>query len=707
MPDFLRTSSFQILSKNLDLIFVIAVIGVITIIFIPLPNFLIDLLLITNITITLLILLTSIYVKEPINFSVFPTILLLTTAFRLSLNIATTRLILTNAATLKEEAAGKVIKAFGTFVAGNQPLIGFIIFIIIFVIQFVVITKGATRISEVAARFVLDALPGKQMSIDAELNAGIITPEESKVMRARIAREADFYGAMDGAAKFVRGDAIAGVVISLVNILGGFLLGYLKYGFSLAESLVIFTKLTIGDGLVSQVPALIVSLSAGLIITRVSSEADLGKDIVSQVFSVPKALAATSVFLLFLVITPLPKIQLLIASLSLASILVIMSQASKRKKIEETAKKAQVKREPERVEGLLKIDPIELEIGYNLIPLVEPEQGGDLLERITLLRRQIAVDLGLVVPPIRIRDNLQLEPEQYSIKVRGIKEGEGSIMMGHFLALESALVKEKIEGVETVEPVFKTKAYWITADKKRQAEANNYTVVEPSAVIATHLSEVIKRNAPIILTKDSVNNLINNLKETSPNLVEEVNKVMKVGEVQKILQNLLKENVSIRDLETILEALTDYAPKIKEPELLTEYVRIALGKSICQRLLEKDGKLYCIALDTELEELVKEKIDFTEKGLIIKLPPNLMNSVIEAIMNSLEKLVKNGHLPVVLTSPEIRLAIRRILERTQPSINVISYTEVPRDIRLEIVATAEISSANPSKNSSKPEKALV
>ncbi|HLF93915.1 MAG TPA: flagellar biosynthesis protein FlhA [Planctomycetota bacterium] len=679
--------------RHQDVIFVMAILAILGTIFVPLPPFVLDFLLTISITISILVLVTVIYTKEPMKFSVFPSVLLMTTAFRLALNVAATRQILGNAGTQGTGAAGKVIEAFGNFVAGKEPVIGFVIFAILVIVNFVVITKGSGRISEVAARFTLDAMPGKQMAIDADLNAGLIKESEARERRAQIGREADFYGAMDGASKFVRGDAIAGIIITLINIVAGFIIGWLRFDMPASKSLYTFTILTIGDGLVSQIPALIVSLAAGLIVTRATADTNLGKEFLGQIFSERKVLFISMGFVGLLLLTAifmgsgLPKFQLAAVGTFLGVVAWVLGTAEKDKAKVDLAKKEKdivAAKRPEKVEGLLHVDAMELEIGYGLIRLVDPGQGGGFLDRVTRIRRQMAVDLGLVVPPVRIRDNMQLEPNQYVIKIKGTSIAQGSILPEHWLAMDSGAATGPIEGVKTKEPAFGLTAYWVVEGQKQRAEAMGYTVVDAATVLATHLTESIKLHAHELLTRDEVNNLIKTLKEQSPAVVEEVvPAVMKPGEVQKVLQNLLKEGVSIRDLGTILETIGDYAPRSKDPEVLTEYVRNALARTICRQHVERDGKMYVITLDPKLEDMVKSAIERTDRGTFLGLTPATVNRISERIGKEVEKLVTAGHTPVILCSPQVRAQVKKIADTIQPGIAVLSYNEILRDVQVE------------------------
>jgi flagellar biosynthesis protein FlhA len=669
------------IGKNKDVLFVMALLAILGTIFVPLPPFLLDFLLVISITLGVLILMTVIYVREPVKFSAFPSILLMTTAYRLALNVATTRQILGNASQDGTRAAGRVVETFGNFVAGADPVIGFVIFSILIIVNFIVITKGAGRVSEVAARFTLDAMPGKQMAIDADLNAGLIKDGEARERRAQVSREADFYGAMDGASKFVRGDAIAGIIITLVNIVAGFAIGWLKYHMPASRALQTFTILTIGDGLVSQIPALIVSLAAGLIVTRAASDANLGGEMVSQLFGQKKVLWITMGFLGLLLASALflgsglPWFQILMGS---------AEKAKARSDAEKQERDAVSHRQPEKVEGLLKVDPMELEIGLGLVKLVDPGQGGGFLDRVAQVRRQMAVDLGLVVPPVRIRDNEALEPNGYAIKIRGVAIATGTLRPDRCLAMESGTVTGTLDGIATKEPAFGLKGYWINEELKPTAEVLGYQVVDAGTVLSTHLTETIKRYAHELLTRDEVNHLIKTLKEESPAVVDEVvPAVLKPGEIQKVLQNLLREGVSIRDLNTILETLGDYGPRIKDPEVLTEYVRNSLARSISRRHASEDGRIYVVTLDPKLEDVIKAATERTERGSLLSLSPVMVGRIGERLGREIAKLAAAGREPVVLCSPQVRAQVRRIAETIQQGIAVLSYNEVVQDVKVE------------------------
>ncbi len=671
----------------LDLVLVFGIVGILVAIFVPLPTFILDLLLVVNITLGIVVLLTSVYVREPLQFSVFPSLLLVTTAFRLALNVATTRVILSNAKESGVFAAGHVIAAFGDFVAGKEPLIGFVIFVILIIVQFVVITKGATRVSEVAARFTLDAMPGKQMAIDADLNAGLIREAEARQRRAQISREADFYGAMDGASKFVRGDAIAGILITLVNIVGGFVLGWLKYGMSPGEALKVFTLLTVGDGLVSQIPALMISISAGLIVTRATAESDLGRDLLSQIFSSSRALWVSGGFLVFLAFTPMPALPLVLIAAAIMTVAYVTQQV-KQKETVETTKRQQREAaapKPEKVEALLHVDPMELEVGWDLVRLVDPNQGGDLVNKITAIRRQMALEMGFVLPPVRIRDNGNLPPGGYVIKIRGVPVAQGKLLVDHFLGMDAGAARGRLDGVPTNEPVFGRAATWITESQKQRAEALGFNVVGAVDVLTTHLSEVIRIHSSELLTREDVHGLLQTLKETAKTLVEEVVPAqLKPGELQKVLQSLLRERVSIRDLATILETLADYAPRTKDPEILTEYCRNALARSIGQSLLGKDGRLHVLTLDPKFEDLIKGATERSEAGSYVALPPKVLQRVLQRITTELSRADKLGLAPmVILCSPQVRLQVKRLVDSVAPTVAVISFNEVAKDVKVE------------------------
>ncbi len=680
MREFLLERRFSIFSE-LGVAF--AVVLILTVMVLPLPAWLLDILLALSISISLLVLLTTVYIRKPLEFSAFPSVLLVVTLFRLSLNVATTRRILLYG-NMGTAAAGHIIEAFGQFVVGGSYVVGFVIFLILVIINFIVITKGAQRIAEVAARFTLDAMPGKQMAIDADLNAGIIDEEEARRRRQEIQREADFYGAMDGASKFVRGDAIAGLIITFINIVGGLIIGVMQYKMSLSKAAKTYTILTIGDGLVSQIPALIVSTAAGILVSRAASESHLGSDIVKQLTSYPRALFLASGVLFFGGFVPgFPFLPFFLLS-ALFGILGYLG--IKREKVieKEEPKEETPEVEIERIKTTLQIDPIELELGYNLIPLVEK---GDLLNRIRAMRRQIAQDLGFIVPPIRVRDNLSLPPNSYRILIYGTEVASGELMVDRYLAISpKETEKEEIEGIPAREPAFGIPALWVDEENREKAMLAGYTVVDATTVIITHLSEVIKKHAHELLGRDELNDLLDALARNYPRLVEDlVPNVISHGLLQKVLQNLLKEGVSIRNLKKILETLADFAPKIEDPELLTEYVRQALGRQIVKQYLTPDGYLPVILIDSELEKQLLENVQRTERGSFLVLSQEKLNELASKVSASLDEALKEGVQPVILTSFELRAPFRKFIERVLPRVPVLSHVEVPSDVKVKVL----------------------
>jgi flagellar biosynthesis protein FlhA len=677
---------FARLHANRGMILPLALITLLMVILVPLPTFLLDFLLVVNITLSVIVLVTTIYVKSPLEFAVFPSLLLAITLFRLVLNVATTRLILTGGKDI--DAAGQVVMTFSQFVTRGSMAVGIIIFLIIVIIQFVVITKGATRISEVAARFTLDAMPGKQMAIDADLNAGHITEQQARQRRDEISQEADFYGAMDGASKFVRGDAIAGIIITFVNVLGGLYVGMFEHKMTLLNCLDVYTKLTIGDGLVSQVPAFIVSLAAGLIVTRTSSRKDLGDEMLSQIFANPKALIVACAFLMLMSFTGLPKPQMFILAGCCAGIALTMTRSTKRAVAVAAAQEREqvAKKEPEKVEKLLDLDAMELEVGYGLVKLVDASKGGDLLDRISMIRRQIAMDLGIIVPPIRIRDNMQLGANDYVVKIKGQAIGRGVTYPEQFLAMDNGATSGPIPGGSpTTEPAFGLPAYWITEPERSNAELLNYTVVEATAVLATHLTEIIKSHAYELLTRQEVKNLVENLKARVPALVEEVIPTqIKPGELQKVMQNLLRERVPVRDLETILETLSDYSSRTKDLDVLTEYVRNSLARTICKQYVDDRDRIWCLTLDPALEDLINGHID-RERGNANTMPPQTSQQIGQQIADKATELTQTGRSAVILCSPQIRSNLRRMIESSLPHVAVLAYNEIAPEVAVEAV----------------------
>jgi flagellar biosynthesis protein FlhA len=674
-----------------DLVLPLAIIASVLVILVPLPPALLDVLLSANITIAVIVLLTTIYVRTPLEFSIFPSLLLATTLARLVLNVATTRLILTRAATDKLDAAGGVITAFADFVAGDGKIVvGFVIFVIIVVIQFVVITKGATRISEVAARFALDGMPGKQMAIDADLNAGIIDEREAQRRREEITQQADFFGAMDGASKFVRGDAVAGIVITVINMIGGLIIGMAEYGMPLGESAAIFTRLTIGDGLVSQVPAFLISLAAGLLVTRSTRKSNLPHEFITQLFSRPQAMAITGAFLAVLVTTDLPRTPLMVLGAACLGMARVMNQTETRKNLA-AQKEADQPKPPaeERIEDFLTIDPMEVEVGVGLIRLADPKRGGDLLERIQRVRQSVAGEIGIIMPKVRIRDNLRLEPNEYRIKIADMAVAHDRVEPGHFLAIDSGMTTGPIDGIATKDPAFGTDALWILPSLRDQAEMLGYTVVEPGAVLATHLTEICRRHADELLTRDASKHLIDELRQSQPAVVEElIPGTMSLAEVQGVLHLLLREQVPIRQLALILETLGDYAPRSKDPVLLTEYVRHRLARQICTRYRDAEGKLHVIALDPAMEDRIRAGFEHNERGLFVRMSPQAVHATCESIARELPKLTTTQHTPIVLVSPQIRAALKQITENHLSNLIVLSFNEITRDTQIVTVGMA-------------------
>jgi len=673
-----------------DIAMPMLVVGILVVMVIPIKTWMLDMLLVTNISVSVLVILTTMYLTEPVQFGVFPSLLLVLTLFRLCLNVASTRLILANA------AAGNVIEAFGTFVVAGSYVVGFVIFAILVVIQFVVITRGAGRISEVAARFTLDAMPGKQMAIDADLNAGLITEQQARERRQAIAREADFYGAMDGATKFVRGDAIAGLVITLVNIVGGLVIGMVMKDMSLADAATTYTRLTIRDGLVSQLPALIVATASGIVVTRTVSEEDLGRDIARQLTAYPRAFGMIAAMLfLFGVIPGMPTIPFFLCGAGVAVIATSLSRARvereavEQRRVEEAAREAAPPVAEEEPETLLHVDAMEVEIGYGLIPLADPGQGGDLLNRISAIRRQMVSRLGTVVPPIRIRDNMQLGPNEYVVKVWEAPVARGELLLGHYLAMNPGMATEEIEGIDTREPAFGLQAKWITPAQRDHAERLGYTIVDPATVLATHLTEVIRAHAHELLTRQDVRRLVDNLRATAEALIDEaIPGLMAIGDLQKVLQNLLKERVPIRNLELIVEAMADYVRVTKDYDLLTEYVRQRLARTICTEHSDAEGLLHVMALGPDVESLISNAVTTTDTGeMYCALSPDDSRRVIEAVAGAGDDMARRGHEPVVVCTTQVRLHLRRLLERQLPNVVILSYAEIVPDIELRSEGT--------------------
>ncbi|WZO98364.1 flagellar biosynthesis protein FlhA [Isosphaeraceae bacterium EP7] len=681
-------------SRLSGLILPVTIVGAILVFVVPLPPAALDLLLSANITLAVIVLLTTLAIRAPHEFSVFPTILLTTTLTRLVLNVATTRLILTRAGEHGLDAAGDVIKAFGEFVAGDQVLVGAILFLILVVIQFVVITKGATRISEVAARFMLDGLPGRQMAIDADLHAGLIDQHEAHRRRDAVYRQADFFGAMDGAGKFVRGDAVAGVIITVVNILGGLYIGVVNSGMSVGEAVEVYTKLTIGDGLVSQVPAFLISLAAGLIVTRSSSDSDLGAEVTGQLLGRPEVLGASAVFLAVLAFTELPKLPLLTLAGALASGAYVIRSRRTRDNLRPEAEPERVEAESERtepvrdrMEDLLHVDPLELEIGYRLISLAEPGRG-DLLERLGAMRHRVARDLGLIVPKARIRDEIGIGPHEYRIKIRGSVVGQGVAHAGRLLAIPPVGLVDGPTGRDGFDPITGQPAVWIHADGREVAELAGCRLMEASAVVAGHFTEIVLSHADELMTREQVGRLLDRVRSTSPALVDEVVPgLMRAGEVQRVLQNLLRERVSIRDLETILESLAMQAGRTHDTDALTEHVRQSLGRRIAQQHLGADGHLRVVTLGRAIDARLAASAQQPDSGPTTALGADFCRQVIRVVAQAVQPLVEAGHPPVVLTSPEARPVLKDLTRADLPRLVVLSYREIPRDAPVETLGS--------------------
>ncbi|WP_435921232.1 flagellar biosynthesis protein FlhA [Paenibacillus sp. DYY-L-2] len=678
------------MKKYKDLFILVGIIGIVLLMIVPIPTLLLDILLVINISLALIILLVAMNTKEALQFSIFPAMLLVTTLFRLALNISTTKLILGQA------NAGHVVATFGSWISGGQPVIGFIVFLILVVVQFIVITKGSERVAEVAARFTLDAMPGKQMSIDADLNAGLINEQQARERRSKIEREADFYGAMDGASKFVKGDAIASIVILLINLIGGFIIGMTIHGLSFADALSTYSLLTIGDGLVSQIPALLISTAAGLIVTRASSEGNLADDITSQLFAYPKLLyiVAGTVTLLGL-FTPIgPWTTLPFAGLLIFAAIRMQKNMDRKQieqEIQEEEQQIEEVRSPESVINLLQVDPIEFEFGYGLIPLADTAQGGDLLDRIIMIRRQCALELGLVVPVIRIRDNIQLRPNEYVIKIKGNVVGDGELLLNHYLAMSPGVDDESITGIETQEPAFGLPALWIDESTKDRAELSGYTVVDPPSVVATHLTELIKKHAHELLGRQETKALVDNLKENYAVLVDElIPSVLSIGDVQKVLAKLLREKISIRDMVTIFETLADYGTYTKDPEVLTEYVRQALSRQITQQYSRQGETMRVITVGPTLEKKIAESVQQTEQGSYLALDPVSTQTLFQKLSEQINRLLQSGQQPIVLTSPTIRMYLRQVIERSMQDIPVLSYSELEPNVEIQSVGVVNL-----------------
>lgn len=671
--------------KKNDLFIGLYLLAAVVFFIISIPSWLLDFLLALNIAISLIILFNALYAKEVLDMASFPTMILFTTIFRISLNVSSTKLI------LSKGDAGKVVDTFGQFVGGGNLVIGVIIFIVLIIIQFIVINKGSERVAEVTARFTLDAMAGKQMAIDSDLNTGAITDKEAAERRKKLQQENSFFGSMDGATKYVKGDATAGLIITAINIVGGIIMGMMYDGLSINEALTKYTILTIGDGLCSQIPSLLISLATGVLVTKASSDGELGDEIVGQLFSIDKVLMMVGAALALLgIVTPLPiyifvpfGILLIVAGRKLSG---KKGEAKIEEEVEREETEAQEIRKPENVVSLLNVDPIELEFGYGIIPLADVNQGGDLLDRVVMIRRQIALELGAVVPIIRLRDNIQLNPNQYVIKIKGIQVSEGEILFDHYMAMNPGYVEEEITGIPTFEPSFHLPAIWITESQRERAESLGYTVVDPPSIIATHLTEVIRQHISELLTRQDVQNLINNVKENNPTLIEElVPKLLGVGEIQKVLQNLLEEGISIRDLVTIFETLADHAPVTRDTDILTEYVRQSLKRAISGKYFPPNEVTNVVTLDPAVEQEIMGSVKNTEQGSYLTLDPEKIKKIVASLKESLKKLDDMGKNPIVITSPIVRLYFKKLVSDYFKDIIVISYNEVEPNVELQSV----------------------
>lgn len=675
--------------KRADFLLGIYILIPIVFLIIPIPTGLLDVLMMLNLALALTILFTALFSTEALQMSAFPTLLLMTTLFRISLNVGSTRNI------LLKGYAGRVVTTFGNFVGGGNLVVGAIVFLILIIVQFIVINKGSERVSEVTARFTLDAMPGKQMAIDADLNTGAITDEEAKERRQKIQDESTFFGAMDGATKYVKGDATAGLVITVINFVGGLVLGMIFQQMPMMEAVQKYSILTIGDGLVSQIPSLVISLATGILVTKVSKESDLGNVLIRQLFSIPKVLYIVGGTMALLGMTPLPTLICFIyAVLFIAAgraIEMNIEVQDIESEVDEEEETAEEIRRPENVVSLLQVDPIELEFGYGIIPLADVNQGGDLLDRVVMIRRQIALELGCVVPMIRLRDNIQLNPNQYVIKIKGVSVSDGEILFDHYMAMNPGFVEEEITGIPTFEPSFHLPAIWITESQRERAESLGYTVVDPPSIIATHLTEVIRGHLDELLTRQDVQNLINNIQEANTTLISElVPKMLSVGEIQKVLQNLLREGISIRDLVTIFEALADNASSTRDTDVLTEYVRQSLKRAISNKYFPANEMTSVVTLDPKIEQDIMGSIKQTEQGTYINLDPERTQDILQSVKEEMDKMEELGKNPIIVTSPIVRLYFRKLIEEQFQDLIVISYNEIDTDVELQSIGMVTV-----------------
>ncbi|WP_067838551.1 flagellar biosynthesis protein FlhA [Amphibacillus sediminis] len=674
--------------KPRDLSVLLFVITIIIMLIIPLPGWLLSILILVNISISLIIILVAMNTSEALEFSILPSLLLLMTLFRLGLNVSTTRSI------LSEADAGNVVDTFGSFVIGDNPLVGLVVFIILIIIQFLVITKGSERVSEVGARFTLDAMPGKQMSIDADLNAGLINEQQAKERRQKIEREADFYGAMDGASKFVKGDAIAGIIIVLINVIFGLIIGVMQFDMSLGEAMSTYMQLTVGDGLVSQIPALLISTAMGIVVTRAASEGNLSNDVTGQLLQYPKLLyiAGGTVFLIGL--TPIN----FWLTTSISAVLLIggylLDRTAKEvpidQAVEEEEESSKQIKSQENVVDLISMDPIEFEFGYALIPLVDTNQGGDLMDRIVMIRRQLAIEFGIVIPVVRIRDNIQLPPNAYQLKVKGNEVAQGELMLDHYLAMTPSLDQDELEGIDTIEPAFGLPAKWITEELKDDAELSGYTVVDPPSVVSTHITEIIKKHAHLLLGRQETKQLVDHLKESYPILVEEVTpEPLSIGDIQKVLAKLLREQVSVRNLPVIFETLADFGKMTNDPDLLAEYARQALASQITKQYASGANTLRAITVAGEVEQMIADHVQQTEHGNYLALDPDSQQRIIKSVSEKVEQVSLQEEIPIILCSPTIRMYMKQLLDRFFPQVVVLSYNELEPNLDVQSVGVVK------------------
>jgi flagellar biosynthesis protein FlhA len=684
----------KIFTQGPDVLAAVGILTILVVMIVPIHPFILDLLLALSLAFSVMIMLVALYTKKPLDFSTFPSVLLISTLFRLALNVASTRNILIHGAADGTEAAGTIIKSFGEFVVEGNFVVGIVIFIILVIINFMVVTKGAGRVAEVAARFTLDAMPGKQMAIDADLNAGLINDVEAKRRRAEVAQEADFYGSMDGASKFVRGDAVAGILITAINIIGGIIIGVAQSGMDFAKAAETFTLLTVGDGLVTQIPALIISTAAGILVTRNTNDDNIGTQVQKQFKVHPKAIYIAGAVLIFFGLIPgLPKLPFFIMGGVLGFFAFKIEQNNVKVEYEEKQKSVEVtkKSNPQNLEELLNMELVELEVGYGLVHLVDTEQNGDLLERITHMRKIFALDWGVIIPSVKIKDNLELKPGGYSVKIKGIQIAKGELMSDYFLAMDPGTVIEKMDGVETTEPVFGLRAVWISEDQKEDAQYNGYTVVDCSTIVATHLTELLKSNLHELFGRQELVRVVDNFKETNPKLVNDlIPDILNLGIVLKVMKNLLREGVSIRDLRTILETLSEYGPTIKETEALTEFARQALFRTITEKIKSDQGDIPLFTLDRNIEESIAQNIIQTEQGQQLSLDPKVTQIILASLNEKIEEATNMGEKMVVLCSPVIRSHFKRLTEKFIPNLVVVSHNELSPDANIRSLGTVRL-----------------